>query len=362
VLVDEQTRWRGHLTGLADLEVGDHILAVGQWTPDGALLAATVARWRQPEPPIRLAGDVLALLADGFELGLEDGGSLTVVVDDETAWRNGLAGLDDLEVGDRVIVVGEPVDAGLGDVGDRALLASLVALWHEPTPPARVRGEVLTVLADGFEVAGDDGTTVTVLVDDGTTWRGLDGLDDLEVGDVVVAAGSWNDDGSLHARLVALWQPHQPPAEVHGEVLAVLADGFELQARDGSAIQVVVNDRTAWRGDLGGLDGLEAGMTVVVIGEWTGDATLLAHQVAPWRPPHDPVQLRGIVQTVHGDGFEVAAADGGTIRVLVDRRTEWRGRLSGLEDLEVGMAVHVLGQWTPDGPLLATHVANAPTL
>jgi hypothetical protein len=164
-------------------------------------------------------GHVLEIGTDSFVVETRRG-DLTVLVDDNTRFRiPGVAepGLDDLAVGDHVGFAGRLA-------GDGELLARLIVRLPRPRDLAHVRGELTAKSGDSFELARPDQVVITVLVSDQTRFRVPDvedpGLDDLAIGDTVVADGRWNDAGQVEARLITL-VPEDVATVIRGEVTAV---------------------------------------------------------------------------------------------------------------------------------------------
>lgn len=104
----------GRVESLRDVHPGDLIIALGQPTELGQWVAGVVLIvGRQPPGPRGLQGEVTDLDAQTGTLTLqtERRGEVTVLTDDDTSYRiPGVEdpGFDDIEVGDRVVVVGRP--------------------------------------------------------------------------------------------------------------------------------------------------------------------------------------------------------------------------------------------------------------
>jgi hypothetical protein len=136
---------------------------------------------------------------DGSDLDLEtvDGWTRTITVTDDTEITKGgdPIELDDLAVGDSIRFRQQR-----NDDGTFSIIRIDVVLPH-------IAGAVTAVTDTTITVELRGGTTATVHVDDGTTFKvegvtGTAGIDDVEVGMRIVASGEANADGSLDASRV----------------------------------------------------------------------------------------------------------------------------------------------------------------
>ena len=203
VQTDEETEFRVpgvENPSIADLEVGDMVAGAGVIREDGTAYAALVVVL--PDDAARLNGRVAAV--DGTTIVLETArGPVDVLTDEGTVFRvPGLdePGLDDIEIGDRVVVGGYWESEStfhaiaVGVVGGRPAGAR-----------GSVRGRVASIGKESF-VVGTARGPVTVMVDEETRFHvpgvGGAGLGDLEEGVGVNARGTWNDDGTLQALVV----------------------------------------------------------------------------------------------------------------------------------------------------------------
>jgi hypothetical protein len=184
----------------------------------------------------------------------------------------------DLQVGARV--------AGEGVVeDDGAIRATLVVVLPEQT--ARLGGEVSAV-EETTLVLETSGGAVDVLTDGGTIFRvpGLDdpALDDVEVGDRVIAAGTWEDEAAFRAIGVGVRGDRRAGqrAGVRGWVINVGGGSLVVGTLRGP-VTVVVDGDTRCRVpgvDEAGIQDIEAGTVVGVRGTWNDDGTLQAAGVA----------------------------------------------------------------------------------
>lgn len=216
VLTDEATEFR--VPGvenptIADLHAGDRVAGEGV-IEDGVIEesdtrpAQPVARARLvlvlPEDVARLAGKVSAVDETAITLNTR-GGPVRVLVDEDTVWRiPGIeeAALSNIAVGDHIVAAGTWQDAAtFHAVGIR------LPDGRRKGQPGKVGGRAVRVDADGL-VIGTIAGPVAVCVDDETRIHvpGIEhpSLDDVGIGALVGAGGTWNEDGKLQARTLAV--------------------------------------------------------------------------------------------------------------------------------------------------------------
>ena len=143
---------------------------------------------------------VTAISGSDISLETEDGWSRTITVDEETEYSKSgdEIALADLAVGDRI-----GFRQTLEDDGTWTIDVIAVILPH-------VGGEVTAIDDSTITVAGRTGTSSTITVSGDTTYQvnGDDAtLADVEVGMVLIAEGTENDDGSLAATEVKAADP-----------------------------------------------------------------------------------------------------------------------------------------------------------
>jgi hypothetical protein len=172
---------------------------------------------------------------------------------------------------------------------------------------ARLEPDRLFPLGGELTAVGDDTLTIetchgtaAVRVDDETRYRvgtvGDAGLDDLEVGMMIVVGGTLNPDGGLLARGVAVPRAEGGRALVRGRVANVESDGFVLDTRRRGQVTVRVDEETRYRMrgvDAPGLDDIGAGDPVIVRGTWNEDGSLRADSVMVLRGGRQRGSLRG---------------------------------------------------------------------
>ena len=143
---------------------------------------------------------ITAISGNDISLETEDGWTRTITVDAGTEYSKSgdEIGLADLAVGDRVAF-----RQTLGDDGSWTIDAIAVILPH-------VGGEVTAVDGSTITIERRDGETTTINVTGDTEYK-VDGDDatlaDVEVGMVLIAEGTENDDGSLTATEIKAADP-----------------------------------------------------------------------------------------------------------------------------------------------------------
>lgn len=203
VQTDEETEFRVpgvENPSIADLEVGDMVAGAGVVREDGTAYATLVVVL--PDDAARLAGEVTAI--DGATLVLETArGPVDVLTDRDTVFRvPGVEepGLDDIKVGDRVVVGGSWEDESTFHA-----IAVGVVDGHPAGARGAVRGRVASV-GEGSFVVGTARGPVTVLVNEETVFHvpGVEdaSLDDVKEGAGVGVQGTWNEEGALQALIV----------------------------------------------------------------------------------------------------------------------------------------------------------------
>ncbi len=153
------------------------------------------------------------------------------------------------------------------------------------------------------------------------------GLNDLAVGDVVGAAGWWDDqeNGLFHAQGVArLEADHVLP--LAGELSDVRPAALTVETERGPAA-VLLTDESVYhiRGTgEAGQDDLAAGMRVIIRGRLDVDGALMAHTITAFEAKPRPARLRGRVEALAENGLTIRAAGGRQLQILTDETTEFR--------------------------------------
>jgi hypothetical protein len=205
----QETRFAGSLEGLADLELEMVVLVAAEEQADGSLLARVVG---SRTPMEKAAGEITAVGADSLTLKLRRSGEeITFKVDENTRFRSKggeLDGLEDVEVG----MVGMVMAARQAD-GDAsaARLASAVLLADKEQLPQfdlRLGGKVTDVNGGSFTVENKKGQQYTFTVSADATFRSrqgqVQGVEDIEVGMVLLVGADQLPDGSYQAGLVVV--------------------------------------------------------------------------------------------------------------------------------------------------------------
>ena len=265
---------------LDDLEIGMKVVVKGTLQPDGTLLAKVVIAAEGGPREGRLRGEVIAIEGDTFTV--RAGRHEIVVLTDETT-KFQVPGVEnptiaDLEIGDKV--------AGEGTIDENGMAkASLVIVLPEDI--ARLSGKVSAI--EGRTLVLDTATgPVNVVTDDDTIFRirGVDepSLADVQVGDHVMAAGSWENETTFHAIGVSVVGGQRPGARgaVRGRAISVDAESIVVGTPRGP-VTVFVDDETQYRlpgVEDAGLDDIEVGVVVGAKGMWNEDGSLQATGVA----------------------------------------------------------------------------------
>jgi hypothetical protein len=183
----------GQTIALSDLKVGDSIGFSQTRKDDGSYSIDAIAVLVP-----RVAGEVTQVSASGFTLKTRDGMTWTITVNGSTGYKLGSAdgSKADIKVGSDVVVSGEKGSS------ETSMTASAVQV-RVPV----VFGQVTAKSGNTITIKRVDGTTQTVHVGGGTTYRvrGVDNaaLSDITVGMAIVVQGSQRADGSLDATTVA---------------------------------------------------------------------------------------------------------------------------------------------------------------
>ena len=269
-----------------NLEEGARIIVQGTLNPDGSLLAQEVAVPQVGPRQGRLQGEVVAVEGDTFIVRVAQGREFAVLTDETTEFRVPDVenpSIADLQVGDRV--------AGEGEAdGDGAVRATLVVVLPEQV--MRLNGESFAI--NGTTLVLDTlGGKVNVLTDGDTILRipGVEEatLDDVEIGERVMAAGTWESDTTFRAIAVGVVEGRRAGQQgtARGRVISVgsrdvVATSIVLGTPHGP-VTVLVDAETQYRvPDVQdpGLDDITAGAVVGARGAWNEDGTLQATGVA----------------------------------------------------------------------------------
>ena len=136
--VDENTRYKGQLTNLDEMQVGWSAGVAAKEQEDGTLLATIIIAGKRPEIT-KARGEVASVNAGAgtFTITTKDGESLTFTVDENTRYKGQLTNLDEMQVGWSAGVAAKVQEDGtlLAAVviaGDRSAQHSPVQNPHTP--------------------------------------------------------------------------------------------------------------------------------------------------------------------------------------------------------------------------------------
>jgi hypothetical protein len=328
----------------------------------GVLLSATGIAWAEESTERgALRGQVVAVEGDTLLVNTLSGEERSVVVGEETRLR--IPGvrepsIESIEVGDCVGAWGE-----IDEDGD--LLATVVVIVPAEMAQRRfvVMGHVTAMEGQTLTVETRQGERI-VLTDDSTHFRiaGVEdpGLEDVSVGDTILALGRPDKEGNLLARAVAMVTPAQVWRHtIRGVIEDIEGNTIGLLTGQGE-VRVETDRETTFRipgVEDPGLDDLEEKDLILVVGAWEvegEDFTARAVRLMPRWPSHLRF-LRGEVTGIDGRTIVLNALQG-EMEVLTDGDTRFRipgVEEPGLRDLRIGDRVGILVARDEDGGLLA---------
>ena len=307
---------------------------------------------KDPQEVVHVRGEVIGVEkgAGTFLVKTHDGEERTFFVNENTHFRGKAQSLDELEVGWKVGVRAREDEDGK--------LQAVLVISGDPEDFIRFRGLVTDVntSAGKFTIEKPDGEKLTIFVDEGTRYGGqISSLDDLQEGWHAAGIAKEENPGKLIAlSLIAGDAPELLKA--HGTVTSVDpgAGKFELETNDGRTLQVFVNDKTRYQGQLSSLDEMQVGWKAGVAAKEDEDGKLWAVLVIAGTRP-EPIRVQGIIKTVNpGAGkFQLEKADGTVMTFYVDENTKYRGQVEDFGDLEKGMRAGVVAVEEENGNLKA---------
>jgi len=326
--------------------------------------AATVSAAEGDTPPAGkhrrgVGGRVTGISGHALTVQTRSGEEVQVVTGEETIFRvPGVeaASIKDISVGDVVIAV--------GTWSGTTFHARLVGVPPNAAQRGKVGGQVSSVEGSSIVVNTLSGETATVHTDADTAFRipGIEepGLDDIQPGDLIGAAGAWNDDGSLQAAVVAVPREAERHRRQSGDVTAI--EGTTLTVRTGRGMEVALatDGETAFHApgvEDAALSDLEVGDRVTVE-VWTREGSLYAKTVVVW--PEQPARVIGRVTSIEGATL-VLETRRGAVQVLTDGGTLFRipgAEEATLADIEEGDAVACGGEWEGEDSFRALVVAT----
>ena len=283
VSVDVDTRYR--VSGveratMADLQVGDTVIALGRRTDSGEWLALMVAAL--PPIPVRvLKGQVTDIEAQTLTVRIHNG-EKALLTDEDTHFR--VPGLEqprlaDIKIGDRVVALVRSQE------GDNLLAKVVTVLPKDALAPAHLRGRVVQFEESSLKVKALQGE-VTVTVTETTEIRvpGVESptLSNIRIGDTVLAIGRAAGWRQMEARVIGVL----PPMPAHkfiilGKVLGI--NDTRLTVQDPKDRHVVYTDaRTRFR--VPGVENptiadIQIGDRILAVGQPTEGRNLLARWI-----------------------------------------------------------------------------------
>lgn len=328
----------------------------------GMLFTLTGAAWAaESSEGERLLGQVTDIDGNTLVVATVAGEEVRVVTNPHTRFRiPGVSEptIEDIDVGDYVAARGQRN-------GNGALVADVVIVL--PSEYAR-RGNV----AWGHVVGIQDLTLrvetrlgeKVVLTDDQTRFRipGIEEptIEDISVGDPILALGRPDQEGNLQARMVAVVTgPQLRRHTIRGLITSIEGDTLTVRTRRGE-VQVDTNEDTVFRVpgvEDPGIDDLNPRDLIVAIGTWDREQevfTARAVSLIPRWPSHLRF-IRGEVTGIEGRTIVLEALQG-EVGIVTDDETIFRIRGvedPGLDDLQVGDRVGALVTRTEEDALLA---------
>jgi hypothetical protein len=211
VTTDEAIFWAPDVgnPSLADVQVGDQVVALGRPDEDGRLAARLVAIASAGE--LRghaVRGRVKAVEGQTLVIATREGEKEVVTTSETYLHIPNVEepGLDDIEVGCTIVA--------LGQRGDEGAFTAQIVVAARVRPPRKMIIRQHTVLGQVMDI---EGTTLTlktrqgektILTDKNTRFRipGVENpsIEDIKVGDRVIALGRRNEDGDVVARVVGI--------------------------------------------------------------------------------------------------------------------------------------------------------------
>jgi hypothetical protein len=328
----------------------------------GMLLTVTGTAWAE-EPAERgaLRGRVVAVEGDTLLVDTPSGEERSVIVGEET--RLFIPGvrepsIEDIDVGDFVGAWG-----GVNEEGDLLARAVIVVPAEMAQRRNVVQGRVTAL--DGLTIAVETGQGQRIVIT-GEATRFLipgvedPGIEDVAVGDPILALGRPDDEGNLLARMVAIVTAGQVQRHtLRGVITAIEGDTIGLLTGRGD-VRVLTDRETIFRipgVEDPGIDDLEVRDQVLVVGTWDPEQELFTARAVTLIPrwPSHLRFVRGEVTGIEGRTIVLNALRG-EVAVLTDGDTLFRipgAEEPGLENLRVGDKVGILVGRGDDGGLLA---------
>ncbi len=325
----------------------------------GLILSLATPAFAEGGPKSRgLLGKVLSVQGATLVVLTRDG-EARVQTDANTIFK--IPGVQDPSIDD--INEGDFIGARGEWTGDKVLHAKFVVVLPHRARPHAIRGVVTAKEGTALTVQTPD-RTVTVLTNDETKFRipGVENptVNDIKLQDRVVAAGSFNDEGQLLAKGVAVLPHDIRRPTVIGQVAEIQGATLLLNTRDGQ-VRVVTNAQTEFKipgDDDPSLEDIQVGNFVAVWGEEHGEGAITANVVAVLRhrPQERGATMRGTVAEIRGSSLILE--NGNVIMTNADTRYFIPGDPDPeFSDIKVGDRIGAAGVMQDDGSLLAKGVA-----
>jgi len=311
-------------------------------------------------------GKITELSSDSFTIMTRGGGSYMYLVDENTRYRIKDVenpSFSELTIDQYVLVKARMVEG--------ELLAKVVGITPEGFNPAkwfgvRVRGKVAAVdLDEGtVSISKPAGEEVSFLVGDRTKFIGeASGLEDIKVGWVIGVAGGKKDDGTHFASIVAA------SAKRHRVKHAGTITGIEemeglisIHTRGGEDKVFSIGEETKFHsrnGEIEEVSNLQLDMAAIVVAVLQEDDTYQVTHIAAINKedlPNFEVKASGKVIAIVSDGFTIETKEGEEVAFSVNSETNFRSRgliVKSLENIKLGMIIHVSGDESESGVLIA---------
>ena len=289
VTTNDETRFR--IRGVenptvADVKVGDYILAKGEPDSTGTFAAQAI---------LVVSGQrVERFIVQGTVSDVEDTtlvldtlqGEKQVTTDGAIFWAPDVENpsLANVQVGDQVVALGRPDEGG-------SLAAKLVAIASAgELREHAVRGRVTAVEGQTLIITTREGEKEVITISE--TYFHVPnveeaGPDDIEVGCIITALGQKNDDGTFTAQIVAVARARRLRKiivrrnMVGGEVTAIEGTTLTVETRQG-AKAILTDENTRFRipgMESPSIEDINVGDRVIALGRRTEDGDFVARVV-----------------------------------------------------------------------------------
>jgi hypothetical protein len=308
-------------------------------------LAADDSPQQDGQRPPALRGEVLQI--NGHNLTVQTRREeVHVVTSNDTVFRIPDVeepSISDIAVGDTVVILGRRTG--------ETFHARLVGVVSPDDRPAQTGGQVVAIEGADITVNNREGETVVIRTDAETTFRipGVEeaGIDDVQVDQIVIAAGVWNDDGTFDAAVVGVPREAERRGRLLGEVVSVEGDTLTVRNRDDAEFTLLTDEETTIH-ILGMEDPTLSDLNEgdpVAIGVEMRDGTLYARTIGV--VPEEAARVSGQVDRVEGATL-VLETRYGSLQVHTGAETLFR--IPGLEeasldDIIAGDRVTCSGEW-----------------